>query len=280
MNLKGVGLGSAVGKCVSVLYDEGGTELVGYRGVVVYAERTRHAHAAPAPSNAPPSPCTAAATVLARYATGVHQHSQLQLPPPRSIGRVFVVFDDLDEADGAWCDDSDEWQWVPTPRTGLRPPVPVAGAWRPGLVAGGIEKIYLSRPTEQGPLLLVKWKGLVRARAYATSCDTPTPPPSPTTAPRQPTPTPRLTRHPFRRVSSRGRVLSAVAGALALSVGAADGARRRHKQQADGPALSQDRGRRRGRHGPCGVDVGARGRGRRGRGARRAHRGGAVQSGL
>ena len=41
MNLKGVGMAAAVSKCVSVLYDEGGTELVAYRGVVVYAERTR-----------------------------------------------------------------------------------------------------------------------------------------------------------------------------------------------------------------------------------------------
>ena len=41
MDLKGEGSLSAVGKCVSVLYDEGGPELVAYRGVVVYLEPHR-----------------------------------------------------------------------------------------------------------------------------------------------------------------------------------------------------------------------------------------------
>ena len=164
MNLKGVGISAAVGKCVSVLYDEGGTELVGYRGVVVYAERSRHARATLTPLSAPcPLHCCCRPWVLRGHcwpAPTAHP------PAPALRGRVFVVFDDLDEGEGAWCDDSDEWQWVPTPRSGLRQPLPVAGAWRPGLVAGGIEKIYLSRPTEDVNLLLVKWKGLVRARPH------------------------------------------------------------------------------------------------------------------
>ena len=71
-----------------------------------------------------------------------------------------MVFDEFDENDGAWVDDSDEWQWVPMPRGGLPRALPVTGAWRPGLLAGPVEKIYLSRPTEKGLLLLVKWKGL------------------------------------------------------------------------------------------------------------------------
>ena len=42
MNLKGATLANAPARCVSVLYNEEGVdELVGYRGVVVYAERTR-----------------------------------------------------------------------------------------------------------------------------------------------------------------------------------------------------------------------------------------------
>ena len=83
---------------------------------------------------------------------------------------MYVVFDEFDENEGAWVDDSDEWQWVPTPRGGLPPPLPVAGAWRPGLVAGALEKIYLSRMSdEQEPLMLVKWKGLVRPPSHRSN---------------------------------------------------------------------------------------------------------------
>ena len=93
---------------------------------------------------------------------------------------MYVVFDEFDENEGAWVDDSDEWQWVPTPRGGLPTPLPVAGAWRPGLVAGGLEKIYLSRmPEEQEPLMLVKWKGLVRPPSHRSNGHRPPPhPPS------------------------------------------------------------------------------------------------------
>ena len=35
MNLKGANTVTAIGRCISVLYDEGGPELVAYRGVVV-----------------------------------------------------------------------------------------------------------------------------------------------------------------------------------------------------------------------------------------------------
>ena len=41
MNLKGEGSVSAIGKCVSVLYDEGEPSLVSYSGVVVYLEHSR-----------------------------------------------------------------------------------------------------------------------------------------------------------------------------------------------------------------------------------------------
>jgi hypothetical protein len=53
MNLKGEGVASAVGKCVSVLYDEGSAELVAYRGVVVYVERIRRVGTARAPPHRP-----------------------------------------------------------------------------------------------------------------------------------------------------------------------------------------------------------------------------------
>ena len=54
MDLKGEGSLSAIGKCVSVLYDEGGPELVAYRGVVVYVEPHRYV-----PFRCPlvPAPC-------------------------------------------------------------------------------------------------------------------------------------------------------------------------------------------------------------------------------
>lgn len=45
MNLKGEGSVSAIGRCVSVLYDEGEPSLVAYRGVVVYLEHSRCAAA-------------------------------------------------------------------------------------------------------------------------------------------------------------------------------------------------------------------------------------------
>ena len=87
---------------------------------------------------------------------------------------MYVHFDDLDETEGAWVDDADEWQWVATPPTGVPAPLPVAGAWRPGLMPGPIEKIYLARTSDQPPpanippgaswlpptMLLVKWKDL------------------------------------------------------------------------------------------------------------------------
>ena len=40
-NLKGKSALEAVGKCVQVLYDEGGGALVPYLGVIVYVERHR-----------------------------------------------------------------------------------------------------------------------------------------------------------------------------------------------------------------------------------------------
>ena len=81
---------------------------------------------------------------------------------------MYVVFDDFAEDEGAWVDDSDEWQWVPIPRGGLPPALPVAGAWRPGFYAPPLEKIYLSRPGPQGSYppgvnttqMYVKWKGM------------------------------------------------------------------------------------------------------------------------
>ena len=41
MNLKGEGSVSAIGRCVTVLYDEGEPSLVAYRSVVVYLEHSR-----------------------------------------------------------------------------------------------------------------------------------------------------------------------------------------------------------------------------------------------
>ena len=46
MDLKGEGTLSAIGRCVSVLYDEGGAYLVAYRGVVVYLEHSKCASGA------------------------------------------------------------------------------------------------------------------------------------------------------------------------------------------------------------------------------------------
>ena len=163
MNLKGAAIAEAVGKCVSVLYDEGGAELVAYRGVVVYTEKTRHAGSLAAPSAVSPPPCHATtADNRGRHTQGLQGQSlTCTLHPARAPGRMYVVFDDFDENEGAWVDDSDEWQWVPTPRTGLRAPLPVSGAWRPGVEAGPLEKIYLSRMGEDtGPMMLVKWKGM------------------------------------------------------------------------------------------------------------------------
>ena len=81
MNLKGEGVGTAVGKCVSVLYDEGGSELMAYRGVVVYVERIRYA--ALPPMLHPPQIPTAALHLMAmpprathaREATALHLSS-------------------------------------------------------------------------------------------------------------------------------------------------------------------------------------------------------------
>ena len=61
---------NGVGKCVSVLYDEGGAELVAYRGVVVYVERARYAlDDCTAPSRPSPPP----------------QPTAMPLPPPCEI---------------------------------------------------------------------------------------------------------------------------------------------------------------------------------------------------
>ena len=116
MDLKGRSAASAVGGCVSVLFDEGGPAHVPYHGVVVCVE----------------------------------------------AARVYVVFDGYDEAEGAWVDDADEWSWLATPAAGVPPALPVAGAWRPGLAAGPIDKIFLSRTLDDGfgREVLVKWKGL------------------------------------------------------------------------------------------------------------------------
>ena len=76
---------------------------------------------------------------------------------------MYVHFDDFDETEGAWVDDSDEWNWVATPKSGVPPALPVAGAWRPEFAVPAIEKIYLTRPPEHeggSLLLLVKWKDL------------------------------------------------------------------------------------------------------------------------
>ena len=45
-------------------------------------------------------------------------------------------FEGLDESEGAWIDDEDDWSWVPKPAGGVPPALPVAGAWRPGLLPG------------------------------------------------------------------------------------------------------------------------------------------------
>lgn len=76
--------------------------------------------------------------------------------------RMHVNFDRFDEAEGAWIGDEDEWGWLPRPKGGLPGAVPVAGAWRPGLSPGLVEKIFLSRLNDDGDRteLLVKWKGL------------------------------------------------------------------------------------------------------------------------
>ena len=74
---------------------------------------------------------------------------------------MHVHFEGLDESDGAWVDDTDEWKWVPSPPGGIPPAIPVHGAWRPGLYAGPVEKIFLARTGEEGATeVLVKWKGL------------------------------------------------------------------------------------------------------------------------
>lgn len=79
-----------------------------------------------------------------------------------------MTFEGFDEAEGAWIDDSDEWEWIPTPRTGVPTALPVAGAWRVGLYAGAIEKIYMCKGHDEessGAHFLIKWKGLVRPPA-------------------------------------------------------------------------------------------------------------------
>ena len=99
-----------------------------------------------------------------RRCADLSQH--LNLPPTARAAafRIYTVFDDFDENEGAWVTDDDEWSWVAAPKGGLKKPMPVAGAWRPGLVAGLIDKIYLTRVLEregeEHRLLLVKWKGL------------------------------------------------------------------------------------------------------------------------
>ena len=47
--------------------------------------------------------------------------------------RLYVAFHGFDEADSAWIDDSDEWNWAAAPADGVPPPPPVPGAWRQGL---------------------------------------------------------------------------------------------------------------------------------------------------
>lgn len=59
MNLKGKDTSTAIGKCVRVLYDEGGTALVPYIGVVVFVEKHRCASSrSPSrPARDRPRPC-------------------------------------------------------------------------------------------------------------------------------------------------------------------------------------------------------------------------------
>jgi hypothetical protein len=76
--------------------------------------------------------------------------------------RMYVVFDHFEESEGAWVDGNDDWSWAPMPPDGLPRAVPVPGAWRPGLYAEPVEKIYLARVVEADGTtrLFVKWKGL------------------------------------------------------------------------------------------------------------------------
>ena len=69
MDYKGETLTSAVGKCMSVLYDEGSAELIAYRGVVVYVERSR---------------CVAAAHTPDHPRTNAHTGHPMAWPPRHS----------------------------------------------------------------------------------------------------------------------------------------------------------------------------------------------------
>ncbi|KAL1514522.1 hypothetical protein AB1Y20_003620 [Prymnesium parvum] len=121
MNLKGVSPSDVVGRCVTVLYDEGEPKPTPYQGCVVYAEPSR----------------------------------------------LWVGFHGFDEADSAWIDDSDEWSWAPTPAAGVPPAPPVPGAYRPGLVPGPIDKIFLARTMADSDELelFIKWKGLAHVHS-------------------------------------------------------------------------------------------------------------------
>lgn len=184
MDLKGEGSLSTIGRCVSVLYDEGGADLVAYRGVVVYLEHSRRVVrpkkiVVPYPQAPPPHHHATSQGYQQFYPQDLaYLQPILLIHSPALLClfccRMYVHFDEFDETEGAWVDDTDEWQWVATPRTGVPPPLPVAGAWRPGLMPGAIEKIFLAKVSDQPPpenlppgsqwipptLLLVKWKDL------------------------------------------------------------------------------------------------------------------------
>ena len=68
----------------------------------------------------------------------------------RERGRLHAMYDGEEEYEGLWVDGTDEWEWITD--EGSPPPAapPVPGAWRAGLEAGPIEKIFLARVVESG----------------------------------------------------------------------------------------------------------------------------------
>ena len=126
-----------------------------------YALR-RGSHWLAGPTRLPAAPAPRRAQLLPPFPRAPCPPKPPPSPSCSTARRLHIAFDRFDETEGAWIDDNDEWHWLPMPRNGVPPAVPVPGAWRPGLSPGPIEKIYLTRLEDEdvGTEFLVKWKEL------------------------------------------------------------------------------------------------------------------------